>query len=117
MMNKKLLCAAMLLAGLGAAHGAAAQEYDDRWYLTGSAGFNLQDNDRGTRNAPFLGLGIGKFVSPNWSVDAELNYQNPNWDSNQDLEPVRNLVRRPPPLHRRGPQLEPLPADGSGLPA
>ncbi len=85
MMNKKLLCAAMLLAGLGAAHGAAAQEYDDRWYLTGSAGFNLQDNDRGTRNAPFLGLGIGKFVSPNWSVDAELNYQNPNWDSNQDL--------------------------------
>ncbi len=85
MMNKKLLCAAMLLAGLGAAHGAAAQEYDDRWYLTGSAGFNIQDNDRGTNDAPFLGLGIGKFVSPNWSVDAELNYQNPNWDANQDL--------------------------------
>ncbi|MBJ6979680.1 MULTISPECIES: OmpA family protein [unclassified Luteimonas] len=84
-MNKKLLCAAMLLAGLGAAHSAAAQEFDDRWYVTGSVGFNIQDNDRGTNDAPFGTLGIGKFVSPNWSVDAELNYQNPNWDANQDL--------------------------------
>nr|WP_207748988.1 OmpA family protein [Luteimonas sp. MC1895] len=85
MINKKLLCAAMLLAGLGAAHSAAAQEFDDRWYVTGSVGFNIQDNDRGTNDAPFGTLGIGKFVSPNWSVDAELNYQNPNWDANQDL--------------------------------
>src|SRR5690606_23876716 len=84
MINKKLLCAAML-AGLGVAHGAAAQEYDDRWYITGSAGFNVQDNDRRTDDAPFLTLGFGKFVSPTWSVDAELNYQNPNWDANQDL--------------------------------
>ena len=85
MIKKKLLTAAMLLAGLGIAQSAAAQEFDDRWYVTGSAGFNLQDGDRGTNNAPFLGLGFGKFVSPNWSVDAELNYQNPNWESNQDL--------------------------------
>jgi OOP family OmpA-OmpF porin len=74
-----------LLAGLAFSQVASAQEFDDRWYLTGSAGFNLQDNDRGTRNAPFLGLGIGKFIAPEWSVDAELNYQNPNKESNQDL--------------------------------
>ena len=56
-MNKKILCAA-LLGGLSFANHAMAQEFDDRWYLTGSAGFNLQDDDRTTRNAPFLGLGL-----------------------------------------------------------
>ena len=83
-MNKKLLCAA-LLGGLSLAQVASAQDFDDRWYLTGSAGFNIQDNDRGTRNAPFVALGLGKFVSPNWSIDGELNYQNPHVDRNQDL--------------------------------
>ena len=78
-MNKKLLCAA-LLAGLGVAQAASAQEFDDRWYLTGSAGFNLQDEDRRTDNVPFVTLGLGKFISPNWSLDGELNYQNPNFD-------------------------------------
>ncbi|MEN1973450.1 hypothetical protein WCE34_14165, partial [Luteimonas sp. MJ204] len=62
-MNKKLLCAA-LLAGLGVAPAAFAQDFDDRWYLTGGAGFNLQDNDRGTRDAPFATLGFGKFIAP-----------------------------------------------------
>ena len=83
-MNKKLLCAA-LLAGLGVAHAASAQEFDDRWYMTGSAGFNLQDSARTTNDAAALGLGLGKFISPNWSVDGELNYQLPNFNANQDL--------------------------------
>lgn len=83
-MNKKLLCAAML-CGLGVAQAASAQEFDDRWYLTGSTGFNMQDSDRTTNDAPFLGLGLGKFISPNWSLDGELNYQNPNFDANKDL--------------------------------
>ena len=83
-MNKKLLCAA-LLGGLSVAHVAGAQEFDDRWYLTGSTGFNIQDNARGTRNAPFVGLGLGKMISPNWSLDGELNYQNPNLEANQNL--------------------------------
>lgn len=83
-MNKKILTAA-LLGGLAFAQAASAQEFDDRWYLTGSAGFNFQDNDRGTNDAPFVTLGLGKFISPNWSLDGELNYQNPNFDKNQDL--------------------------------
>jgi OOP family OmpA-OmpF porin len=83
-MNKKLLCAA-LLGGLSLAQAASAQDFDDRWYITGTAGMNLQDNDRGTRNAPFVGLGVGKFISPNWSIDGELNYQHPKFDDNQDL--------------------------------
>src|SRR5688572_28784368 len=83
-MKIRLLSTA-LLAGLAFTQVAGAQEFDDRWYLTGSAGFNIQDNDRGTRDAPFLGLGVGKFLNQNWSVDGELNYQNPNNDDNQDL--------------------------------
>ena len=68
-MKIRLLSTA-LLAGLAFAQTANAQNFDDRWYLTGSAGFNIQDNDRGTRNAPFLGLGVGKFISENWSLGA-----------------------------------------------
>ena len=79
-MNKKLLCAA-LLGGLGLAGHASAQEFDDRWYLTSSAGFNFQAEDRRTDDTPFVTLGMGKFISPNWSVDGELNYQNPGFDS------------------------------------
>jgi len=83
-MKIRLLSTA-LLAGLAFAQVAGAQEFDDRWYLTGSAGMNIQDNDRGTRNAPFGTLGVGKFLNQNWSLDGELNYQNPNNDANQDL--------------------------------
>ena len=83
-MNKKLLCAA-LLAGLGVAQAASAQEFDDRWYLTGSAGVNVQDNDRNTDDTSFGAIGLGKFISPNWSVDGELNYQNPSPTRNVDL--------------------------------
>lgn len=73
-MNKKLLCAA-LLGGLGVAQAASAQSFDDRWYLTSSAGYNFQDNSRGTKDIPFVTLGFGKFLSPVWSLDGELNYQ------------------------------------------
>ncbi|BDU15803.1 OmpA family protein [Lysobacter auxotrophicus] len=79
------LLSTALLAGLTFAQVANAQVSDDRWYLTGSAGMNIQDNDRGTRNAPFGMLGVGKFLNENWSLDGELNYQNPNFDSNQDM--------------------------------
>ncbi|MGY0558458.1 MULTISPECIES: OmpA family protein [unclassified Lysobacter] len=83
-MKIRLLSTA-LLAGLAFASAANAQDFDDRWYLTGSTGFNLQDTNRGTNDAPFVTLGVGKFVSPTWSVDGELNYQNPNFDANQDM--------------------------------
>ena len=64
-MNKKLLCAA-LLAGLGMAGVASAQTFDDRWYVSGSVGVNVQDNDRHTEDSPFATLGFGKFLTPSW---------------------------------------------------
>ena len=83
-MNKKLLCAA-LLGGLGLAQAASAQEFDDRWYVSGSTGVNFQDNDRNTEDSLFGTLGFGKFLNPNVSLEAELNYQNPDKTSNPNL--------------------------------
>ncbi|WP_162301503.1 outer membrane beta-barrel protein, partial [Cognatilysobacter segetis] len=74
-----------LLAGLAFAQAAQAQSFDDRWYVSTSAGWNIQDNDRGTNNAPFGTIGLGKMLNPNWSFDVELNYQNPRFTDNQDL--------------------------------
>ncbi len=85
-MNKKLLCAA-LLTGLGVAQAASAQTFDDRWYITSSVGYNNQDGDRGTYNTPFVTLGLGKFISENWSLDGELNYQNPHFDGQNVVIP------------------------------
>jgi OOP family OmpA-OmpF porin len=74
-----------LLAGLAFAQVAGAQEFDDRWYVSGATGFNIQDNDRGTRDAPFVALGVGKMMNPAWSIEGQLNYQNAQFDANQDL--------------------------------
>src|SRR5690606_10425484 len=83
-MKIRLLSAA-LLAGLAVTHVASAQEFDDRWYVTGSVGYNIQDDDRRTDDAFGLGLGLGKFISPEWSVEGALNYQNPKFTHNSDL--------------------------------
>lgn len=88
-MKMKLLGLA-LLGGLGVTQAASAQEFDDRWYLTGSVGYNIQDADRRTADPYALALGLGKFISPNWSLEGELNYQNPHFSSsiegaNRDL--------------------------------
>src|SRR3546814_2877426 len=36
-------------------------------------------------SVPFVTLGLGKFISPNWSIDGELNYQNPSFEDNDNL--------------------------------
>ena len=84
-MTKTKLLTLALLGALGASHAASAQEFDDRWYVAGSVGFNLQDEDRRTDDAYALGLGLGKFISPEWSVEGALNYQNPQFSHNSDL--------------------------------
>jgi OmpA-OmpF porin, OOP family len=110
-MNKKLLCAA-LLSGLGVAQVALAQDaapapaqdtmaapateapaatdtssgnFDDRWYVTGDIGYTHQDSSRDTENAMFGAIGLGKFISRNWSLDGQLNWQMPKQNDNEDL--------------------------------
>ncbi len=81
-MNKKLLCCA-LLGALGVANAAMAQDFDDRWYLTGTAAHVKYDSARYTDSDWLVGLGLGKFLSQNWSIDAELDYMNPQQDGAQ----------------------------------
>ena len=83
-MNKKILAAA-LLGGMTFAGVAGAQDFDNRWYITGGVGMNFQDNDRNTEDAPFGTMGFGKQISPSIAVDLELNYQNPHPTRNEDL--------------------------------
>lgn len=66
--------AVLTCAGLFMAQAAIAQtdEYDDRWYGTVFGGWAGLDDDRGSiDNDAVLGLGIGRFFSPNFSVDLE----------------------------------------------
>lgn len=76
-MNKKILCCA-LLGALGLTQAAVAQDdFDDRWYVTGSASFIDFDSERGLDNDILLGIGLGKFVAPRWSWDIQIDHTNP----------------------------------------
>ena len=85
-MKKKLLCCA-LLAGIGMAQSAAAQSYDDRWYLGAGVGVGFFDRDREVSDDVYGMIGVGKMISPNISIDAEL------WHSNPDLN--ETAINRP----------------------
>lgn len=82
-MKKHLLVLAVSAAAL--ANAAMAQDFDDRWYLSGTAGLNVQDADRATANAGEIGFGIGRFFDPRWSLDFGVYSTNPNFKSNQNL--------------------------------
>ena len=82
-MKKTLLgCALLGALGLGA-QAATAQEFDDRWYLTGTAGFAIHDGDRQVSDVPIFGLGVGKFFTRNFSLDLDLNSVNPEKDGSE----------------------------------
>jgi len=85
---KRNLIACALVAGLAMANSAMAQDYDDRWYLTLGGGYGFFDGDRNVDNELYGTLGIGKFMSPNWSLDLELSHTNPELD--YDFSDERN---------------------------
>lgn len=80
------LCSALVLSLPLVAQAREPGAFDDRWYITAGAGANSQDSARDTENAAYGTIGVGKFISPNWSLDAELNYQNPKTNRDEDLD-------------------------------
>lgn len=76
--------ATCLLAGNAAAQ-SANPTHNGGWYGTLTAGANIQDDDRGTKNAPFGAIGVGRMINENWAVDLSLNHQNPKFKANEDL--------------------------------
>ena len=83
-MKKKLLCFA-LLAGFGMVQSAAAQTYDDRWYVGAGAGVFAGDRDRNIADEIYGMVGVGKMITPHIAIDAELFHTNP--DINVDVFP------------------------------
>jgi OOP family OmpA-OmpF porin len=68
-MKKKLLCCA-LLAGVGMANTAAAQSYDDRWYVGAGVGVGFFDQDRDVQDDIYGVIALGKMITPNISIEA-----------------------------------------------
>jgi OOP family OmpA-OmpF porin len=83
MITKRL--ALLTCVGLFAAQGALAQteEYDDRWYASVFGGYAGLDDDRtGVDNDAVFGIGFGRFLTPNFSVDLEFDYIDTNVGGN-----------------------------------
>jgi OmpA-OmpF porin, OOP family len=76
-----LICA--LTAASSLAHAA---DETGKWYLNPQAGYLWADSDRGVDDDYYYGLGVGKHVSPEWSV--ELNGTTGSYDgvSTGDLD-------------------------------
>ncbi|MDQ6647750.1 MAG: OmpA family protein [Pseudomonadota bacterium] len=74
---------ALALGGVGAVHAQdnaapassastdmATSSYDGRWYIAPTVGGYYNDTDRNTNSRQFYyGLGVGRFISPNASID------------------------------------------------
>jgi len=75
---------ALALGGVGAVHAqdttaapadaastnTATSSYDDRWYIAPTVGGYYNDTDRNTNSRQiYYGLGVGRFISPNASID------------------------------------------------
>ncbi len=58
---------------LGLSFVANAQDYDNRWYLAPQINGVFTDSKRDTDNGLQLGLGLGKFLTPNFSLEGNIN--------------------------------------------
>jgi OOP family OmpA-OmpF porin len=85
---KRNLIGLALVAGMAMANSAMAQDYDDRWYLTAGAGYGFFDGDRNVKDEFYGTLGVGKFITPNLSLDLEMWHSNPELDT--DFSEERN---------------------------
>ena len=82
---KKNLLGLALLSAVVFAQTASAQEFDNRWYLSGTAGILGTDDDRNTSNSELLGLGVGKRLTPNFGLELSVDRATPTIDINPIL--------------------------------
>jgi OmpA-OmpF porin, OOP family len=82
-MKKKLL-GLSLLSAVAFAQIASAQEYDNRWYISGTAGILFPDSDRAgfvdgdISETGLFGVGVGKRFTPNLGLEFAWDYANPS---------------------------------------
>lgn len=75
-MRKQLTVAIALFA---AAQAATAADETGKWYITPQGGYLWTDHDRDVDDDYYYGLGIGKHLSPEWSL--ELNAVDGDYDA------------------------------------
>lgn len=64
----------LLILGMTCVAGSAvAAEYDSRWMLTPMFNFGTVDSAKNLDSAFGAGIGIGKFLNDNWSLDFEVD--------------------------------------------
>ena len=73
------------------ATGALAQDFDNRYYLVPSIGAVETDNKRNTDNAGMVGLGFGKLLTPNFSLEADVNQYSADLDNGPGEWRVRGI--------------------------
>jgi OOP family OmpA-OmpF porin len=85
-MKMKLLGLAVL-TGLCASQSVAAQDFDNRWYLSGTVGYLWPDDrfgdfadedDLGVGDDIMWGVGVGKRITPNFALDLEYTWGAPD---------------------------------------
>jgi OOP family OmpA-OmpF porin len=81
MKARHLLFAFLLLLLPLTSYATVPGSFDDRWYITAGAGDNIQDSSRNTSDTAFGYIGVGKFINRKWSIDAQLHYQNPQFNN------------------------------------
>ncbi|WP_154223740.1 OmpA family protein [Marinicella rhabdoformis] len=65
---------ALLMAGLVGLTGlSSAAEFDERWMISPMINFHAVDSAKGLESDFGWGIGLGKFVSENWSVEGEFD--------------------------------------------
>jgi len=87
------LLIALALGGVGAVHAQTADttttttttsttSYDGRWYIAPTVGGYYNDTDRNTNSRQvYYGLGVGRFISPNTSIDLFIDRTSRDRDS------------------------------------
>ncbi|HEX3896609.1 MAG TPA: OmpA family protein [Rudaea sp.] len=66
----------LIALGLGGVSVAQAQDAVSSWYLAPRIGVDVPDSDRTTKTSLYSGIGLGTWVSPNFSVDVEYGLNN-----------------------------------------
>ena len=81
-MRKNLLVISFL-SSIAFSQAVAAQEFDDRWYISGTLGALGTDSDRlDASNSELYGVGIGKRLSENFGLELAYDQASPTLDIN-----------------------------------
>ncbi len=79
-MKMSMLAVAMGAVAMMSQSVEAETEFDDRWYLAPAVGFARPHDDRLGDDGPYYGLSLGKFVTPQFSVDLRLDRYKTEFD-------------------------------------